>query len=200
MAEIEYSLQIINYLSFAPSGATANFTNVTVIGLNAGSGTFTTVEATNYDDLVGNPWLTIANGGQPTLQNTLNVNGHSLTNIGGATFTGEADLYYQNLINLTATPTATSFYINTSGSTLPANTGSVALGVGAGNNLNASGQFNTFLGSGAGASSTSAAGNTYIGCNAGSNSNITDYNTCIGYEAGMNNANVGVCLLGRTQG
>jgi hypothetical protein len=55
MAEIEYSLQIINYLSFAPSGATANFTNVTVIGLNAGSGTFTTVEATNYDDLVEIP-------------------------------------------------------------------------------------------------------------------------------------------------
>src|SRR5271156_2980837 len=143
MAEIEYSLEIINYVSFAPSGATSNFTNVTVIGLNAGTGTFTTVEATNYDDLIGNPWLIIANGGQPTLQNTLNVNGH----IGGATFTGKADLYYQNLINLTATPTANSFYINTLSPTLS----SVCIGVGAGNNLTASGQFSTFLGTGAGA-------------------------------------------------
>src|SRR5271156_4767250 len=159
MAETEYSLEIINYLSFASSGATANFTNVTVIGLDSGTGTFTTIQATNYADLIGNIWLTISNGGQPTLQNSLNANGYNISAITTITATtgnftnlniaAGTNFYYQNGINLVATPTATSFYINTSSLTLSPTANNLCIGVGAGNNTS-TGTNNVILGYNAG--------------------------------------------------
>src|SRR5271156_1592256 len=81
-----HSLLIKTALTFTP-GATANFTGVTVTGLSASTGTFVTVEAENYADMIGNDWLTIANGGTPTLVNDIILNNRNLTGAGSITST-----------------------------------------------------------------------------------------------------------------
>src|SRR5277367_6580817 len=86
MAESVYSLLIQSALTFTP-GATANFTGVTVTGLSTSTGTFLTVEAENYADMIGNDWLTIANGGTPTLLNNIILNNKTLTGAASITST-----------------------------------------------------------------------------------------------------------------
>lgn len=80
---------LTDVLTNGNNGGGLNMTNIGTIMCNSLSTTTDitaavitapVIQAGSYDDGVGNSFLTITNGGQPTLTNTLNANSHIITN------------------------------------------------------------------------------------------------------------------------
>jgi hypothetical protein len=182
MAEVEWSLNLLNGLTFAPSGAIANFTNVTVIGLTVtGPSTFYYQNAINQ---------TVPD----TTSFYLNTSSSVLSPISNNTVIGVGAGN-----NIVYTPTGG--FTNTilgynAGFSLSSGILNAFIGTSAGLN-DTSASETAAIGSFAGAGITTGNGNTAIGYQSGLLTTTGTFNTFLGYQSGaLNNVtgNFNTCL------